>query len=241
LARSTDLGPKRERPIRGEAIARVAEVLRRQILSGDLAPGERVGQAEVAAELGVSRSPVREALRELHAAGLVEVASKRGARVVRLDRRQLDEVYWLRERLEPAALAESVPHLDDEDIAAIRRCVADAEDEWRTAGATPRWHELDRRFHFTCIGAAPLPEVLRLAERLWNQASPYMRSYLRESGPTALETSHVEHRLVLDAIERRDPPDAERLLAVHIRRTRLALAASPSIPTGPGPGREVSQ
>src|SRR6185312_6949372 len=98
---------------------RIAAHLRDAILRGEIAPGSRIRQEEVAERLGTSRLPVREALRILEAEGLTEHTANKGARVPRLDPAELDVLYRMRERLEPLALTESLPHLSDADIAEL--------------------------------------------------------------------------------------------------------------------------
>ena len=95
----------------GAASERIAAFLRNAILFGDILPGQRIRQEEVAARLGTSRLPVREALRMLEAEGLTEHEANKGSRVPLLDRHEVDVVYQMRERLEPLALTESLPHL----------------------------------------------------------------------------------------------------------------------------------
>ena len=95
----------------GAASERIAASLREAILSGEIAPGQWIRQEEVAARLGASRLPVREALRMLEAEGLTEHEANKGSRVPLLDRHEVDVVYQMRERLEPLALSESLPHL----------------------------------------------------------------------------------------------------------------------------------
>ncbi|MDN5854177.1 MAG: GntR family transcriptional regulator, partial [Actinomycetia bacterium] len=100
----------------GAASARIAAHLREAILSGEIAPGQRIGQEEVAARFGASRLPVREALRMLEAEGLTEHLPRRGARVPALSQHEVSVVYQMRERMEPLALLESMPHLDAADL-----------------------------------------------------------------------------------------------------------------------------
>jgi DNA-binding GntR family transcriptional regulator len=97
----------------GAVSQRVAGYLREAILSGEIVPGERIRQEDVAARFGTSRLPVREALRILEAEGLTEHHMHKGARVPKLDRHEVDVIYQMRERLEPLALAESLPHLGE--------------------------------------------------------------------------------------------------------------------------------
>jgi DNA-binding GntR family transcriptional regulator len=198
----------------------VSRGLRNAILDGRLKPGERIRQESVAHQYGTSRIPVREALRHLESEGLVILEPHVGARVARLDRAELDEVYLLRERLEPLAIAQSVPHLSDSQLANIRLYVEEMERVADPEDLT-RWIELDRRFHLATFAGAPLPRLIRLIEAFWNTTQQYRRAYTLL--PRRLEIAHAEHRLLLEALERRDPADAERLLQTHIRRTRLTL------------------
>ncbi len=101
--------PVHERDERRIGSTRVAAYLREAILGGDLRPGDRIRQEEIAERLGASRLPVREALRMLEAEGLTEHEARKGARVPRLSPHEVDVVYRMRERLEPIALAESMP------------------------------------------------------------------------------------------------------------------------------------
>jgi DNA-binding GntR family transcriptional regulator len=198
----------------------VAERLREDILSLELRPGERIRQEAIAKQCGTSRIPVREALRILESEGLVTLTSHVGARVAHLDIAELEEVYLIRERLEPMALRESVPHLSDEQLAGL-----DANLEAMEACAHPdtraQWVGLDRTFHLATYAAAPLPRMLDIIENLWNATQQYRRAYTRL--PQTMVMANQEHRLILAAIVRRDAEDAEALSAMHIRRTRRAL------------------
>jgi DNA-binding GntR family transcriptional regulator len=200
--------------------ASVADWIRNEIVQGNLKPGDRIKQEAIAEACGTSRIPVREALNRLTNEGLVTLTSHVGARVARLDRAELHEIYLLRERLEPFALAQSVPHLN----AATRRKLRDyvAELESLADPRDPsRWVEVDRQFHLATYAGASLPQFVELIEGLWNRTQQYRRAYTRL--PQAFELAHLEHQLLLDAIERRDPGDAESVATIHIRRTRSTL------------------
>ncbi len=199
--------------------ALVARRLREAIMEGSLRPGDRIRQEGVARELGTSRIPVREALQQLQSEGLVTLTSHVGARVAKLELAELDEIYLIRERLEPLAIAQSTPHLVQERQQDLRHLIEDME---VTDGEVPTsWVETDREFHLLSYSAAPLPRLLRLIEGLWNSTQQYRRAYTRL--PATVQLAQAEHRLLLEAIQRRDPEDAERLSLMHIRRTRITL------------------
>jgi DNA-binding GntR family transcriptional regulator len=208
------LGPNHE-PL----AALVARHLREAIMEGSLRPGDRIRQESVARELGTSRIPVREALQQLQSEGLVTLTSHVGARVAKLDLAELDEIYLIRERLEPLAIAQSTPHFVQERQQDLRRLIEDME---VADGEVPTsWVETDREFHLLTYSAAPLPRLLRLIEELWNSTQQYRRAYTRL--PATVQLAQAEHRLLLESIQRRDPEDAERLSLMHIRRTRITL------------------
>jgi DNA-binding GntR family transcriptional regulator len=194
--------------------------VRQLILSGELSPGERIRQEALAAEYGVSRIPVREALRQLENEGLVTLVPHSGARVARVDFDECIELYRMREALEPEVLAVSVPHLSEEDIAELRAHMETVE---AAAGDALRWLTEDRQFHLASYRAAPMPRALQLVEGFWNQTQQYRRAYVASLPPDRLDIVHLEHRLILDAIERRDAPDAAERQRQHIRRTRVGL------------------
>jgi DNA-binding GntR family transcriptional regulator len=137
VADGTDAHPQ------GAASARIASYVRERILRDELRPGDRIRQEEIADRTGASRIPVREALRMLEAEGLVEHERHKGARVPRLSMHELDVVYRMRERLEPVALAESLPQLTRDDLARL----AGVQDQIEANTDLGRFIELDRAFH----------------------------------------------------------------------------------------------
>ncbi len=212
----------------GEPLSEVAtRYLRDAILEGRLRGGARIRQEAVARELGTSRIPVREALRQLENEGLVHLVPRSGARVARLDFEESAEVYRIREELEPLAIAQSAPGLTDAQIDHLRELMLQIE----RSDDPAIWLLCDRRFHLASYAAAPMPRLLKMIENFWNSTQQYRRVYYgmvasaRQSAPTSdLPMTHTDHRLLFDALERRDPVDAESVLRMHIRRTRLTLA-----------------
>jgi DNA-binding GntR family transcriptional regulator len=205
--------------------ARVADQLRDAILDGEITPGERIRQEEVADRLGTSRIPVREALRILQAEGLIEHVPHKGARVARLSMREVDIAYQMRERLEPLALTESIPHLGAAEIDRLHRVQSRIETDTDLADFIP----LDREFHLLTYTGCAVGQLTSMITRLWNVTQHYRRVFVALTGPERLWVINAEHRLLLDAIERRDTVDADRYLSGHIRRTRVELDRHPEI------------
>jgi len=209
----------------GAASARVASYLRDLILRDVLKPGDRIRQEEIAERLGASRLPVREALRMLEAEGLTEHEPNKGARVPRLTMHELDVIYLMRERLEPVALSESVPQLDEDDLVRLE----DLQQQIERNTDLDRFLELDRAFHLATYSGCHIDPLNAIVTRLWNSTQHYRRAYVALSGPDRMWVVNSEHRLLLDAVMRRDSPDAERFLEGHIRRTRIELGHHPSV------------
>ncbi len=205
--------------------ARVAAYLREAILGGDLKPGMRIRQEEVAERFGASRLPVREALRTLEAEGLAESEPHKGARVPRLSQHEVEVIYRMRERLEPLALVESLPQLDVADherLEDVQRRIEENED-------LERFLDLDREFHMLTYSGCSIDPLNQNVTRLWNSTQHYRRAYVALGGKSRMWVVNSEHRLILDAVVRRDALDAERFLTGHIRRTRIELSHHPEV------------
>src|SRR5206468_4189773 len=125
-------------------------------LSGGLPPGSRIGQEELAERFGTSRIPVREALRGLENDGLVVLVPNSGAWVAKLDLRECLEVYKIRERIEPLAIAESVVNLTDEQISNLELMVPLIE----KSKDVDEFLKRDREFHLACYQAAQMPRLI---------------------------------------------------------------------------------
>jgi DNA-binding GntR family transcriptional regulator len=209
----------------GAASARVASYLRDLILHDKLLPGDRIRQEEIAERFGSSRLPVREALRMLEAEGLTEHEANKGARVPRLSMHEVDVIYRMRERLEPLALTESVPLLTDDDHAHLE----DVQRQIEASTDLDRFLDLDREFHLGTYAGCHIDPLNAMVTRLWNSTQHYRRAFVAIGGQDRMWVVNAEHRLLLDAVVRRDSPDAERFLEGHIRRTRIELGHHPMV------------
>lgn len=209
----------------GSAGARVAAQVRAAILSGEYEPGARIRQEDLADRLGASRVPVREALRMLEAEGLITLVANTGAWVAQLSPAECDELYQVRERIEPLLLRYNAPLLSDADL--------DRLDD--LALAMERSHDLeeflqlDRDFHLSCYAAADTTMLGETVLSLWNRTQHYRRVFVRFFQSGTDRSVHHEHHLQVSALRRGDVEEAERVLAGHIRRTRLELAHHPEL------------
>jgi DNA-binding GntR family transcriptional regulator len=204
---------------------KIAHELRAQILAGTIAPGSRILQEQLAAEFGASRLPVRDALRRLQADGLVSIVANTGAWVSKLSKKECEEAYQIRERLEPLLLRQSTQQMQPETTAALLKLVEQME----ASVDVETFLRLDREFHLLAYSHGPDGMLKDLVVRLWNTTQHYRRAFVKLSGIAAGSVTHLEHRLILDAMVRGDLDDLEINLAAHIRRTRNALVAHPEI------------
>lgn len=209
----------------GGAGARIAAHVRDAILEGAYAPGTRIRQEDLAGRHGASRAPVREALRILEAEGLVTRVANTGAWVSRLNLAECEELYQVRERLEPLLLRLNVPLLTDADIGALDGL----SDRMELATDAEDFLALDRSFHMTTYSAADTVLLHETVVRLWNRTHHYRRAFIRVARSQGDTSAHLDHRLLIAAIRRGDADEADDLLRRHIRRTRLELARHPEI------------
>lgn len=213
-------------PPNGVLSERIADELRQSILSGELSPGERIRQEEIAEQFGASRIPVREALRILVTDGLVNMVSNSGAWVSSLTQEECSEQYQMRERLEPLLLRYNLPALTADDLARATDLVA----AMKKAPDLETFMRLDREFHWITYSPVTTNILSELIERLWNTTQPYRRVFMQlVRGAGGIEVTHLEHELLLEAIKRGDSEEAESILHGHIRRTRIELDRHPEV------------
>jgi len=212
-------------PSEGVTSRRIAVALKDAILAGEIRPGEWLRQDEIATRFGASRLPVREALRILESEGLAELSPNKGARVPTLSLDEVHTYYRMRERLEPLTLIESLPHLTDVHVARME----EVQEEIERNADISAFLVLDREFHMTSYAGCPSDMLLATTVRLWNSTQHYRRAFMLLAGNDRAAIVNAEHRLLLDAVRRRDPDDCERFLEGHIRRTRVALTSHPEL------------
>lgn len=203
----------------------IANSLKEEILSGKFPPGVRIRQEDIAEQFGASRSPVREALRILEAEGLINLVAHTGAWISHLSLAECEEMYQIRERVEPLLLRLSIPAMTDSVIAEL----TDLVNQMEATNDVETFLKLDRQFHLLSYSKAETALVGDMVNRLWNTTQHYRRAYSRLLAASSFKPAHYEHHLLLAAIIRRDSDDAERILFGHIRRTRLELAQHPDV------------
>ena len=210
----------------GDAGPRIAQLIRDGIISGEFAPGTRIRQEDLAERFGASRVPVREALRQLEYEGLVTVIANTGAWVSQLTLLECEEIYQMRERLEPLLLGISAPALRGADLDLL----GDLAHRMSIAGEdVAAFLALDREFHWATYAGAQTAQLGELVQKLWNTTAPYRRAYVSRWNTDLRRVANEEHHLMLASLKDDDMEGAERILASHIRRTRRQLARHPDV------------
>ena len=203
----------------------VLRKLRSDIVLGDMAPGSQVVQESLAHKYGVSRVPLREALKILEGEGLVSHHPHRGYFVMELSVDDLVEVYRLRSLLEAEALRAAVPILGEGDLTEIRSLLL-AVERFSDEADLARLTLANREFHFAIFDKSGMSRLVRLLHHLWDATDVYRAIYFRS------ETNRIriegEHRLILTALEARD---AEAAVVAHdVHRGHSVQALRNQIP-----------
>jgi DNA-binding GntR family transcriptional regulator len=198
----------------------VYESLRDAISDGRIAPGERVREEDVARNLGVSRTPVREALQRLQQRGLLVLGAGRGLVVAQLSQQQVIELYAMRQILEGSAARFAAMHATPAEIAFLYQL----QEELKAAEGDPLLHtNLNRQFHQAIYEAAHNRYLMQTLDALLDSFALLRSSTFRL--PHRQRNSHEERRRIIAAIEKRDPDRAEKEAREHIlqaQRTRFA-------------------
>jgi DNA-binding GntR family transcriptional regulator len=192
----------------------VRETLRNAILRGEFAVGSRLIQAQIARDLQVSTTPVREALRSLATEGLIALDPHRGAVVRELSTEEVHDVHVLRTLLEPEVMRRAVARITPEQIAEAETIQAQMVDE-----ADPgRWSDLNRRFHRVFLEASGSERLAQMVGSLHDSYAPYIVTMMMDS-PQTMAASALEHEEMLEAVRRGDAEAAIASVLHHMRKT----------------------
>ena len=195
----------------------VYTTIRKAILKETLKPGERLMENTVAEKLGVSRTPVREALRMLSDEGLVVLIPRRGAQVAQISAKELNDVLEVRVVLEELATIKACEHMTDEDLAAFEEALEDFRQS-TIGGDITEIAEADIRFHDVLYRLADNRRLQNILSNLREQMYRYRLEYLKKEG--VYETLIREHEEILEAVRRGDAAGAKELMRMHVENQR---------------------
>lgn len=210
----------------------LVDLVRDRVLSGVVAPDRPIRQDALAAELGVSKIPLREALARLEEEGLLASQANRGFTVRPLNAAEAEEVYALRLKLEPDLMALAARKADEADHKAASDMLARLDSVTDLAGENVG--ACNRSFHVALLRPADQPVTLTILERLHVLSERYVRKHLEPRGRD--ERAHGEHHEMLEAWMARDERKIHALTVVHIGKTlddlRVQLNADAAAPPG---------
>jgi len=192
----------------------VAEELRRRIVSGEYAGGDQIRQEAVAAELGVSRIPIREALLQLEAEGLVVIHTHKGAIVASLTREDAADLFEARLLIEPIVIRKAVATATPADIAHVRACLNEYEKAAKGGGDPEILSRLNWTFHTAMCEPARRPRMTWILLSLYTATDRYLRLQINRTGAKA--KALADHRAIFEAYQSRKAATAGKLIKAHI-------------------------
>ena len=193
----------------------VAERLRDQIIRGEIPEGAQLRQDAIASQYRVSRIPVREALRQLDAEGLIEIVHNRGAIVPALSPEDIGEIFSIRALLEPEVLKLSIPRLTEQDLAEADRILQNYVRELRHQEHVSAWGRLNWEFHSILYSRANQPRFMAIIRNVNNSGERYTRLQLYLTH--GMKRANEEHHQILDLCRNREIGTACKLLRQHIQ------------------------
>ena len=201
----------------------VFNTLRQAILKGELKPGERLMEIQLAQRLGVSRTPVREAIRKLELEGLVVMVPRKGAEVAKITVKDLEDVLEVRAALEELAAKMACEHITDEQLQELKRAAADFKKVLDTDDLTA-CVQADIKFHEIIYNATDNARLLQILNNLREQMYRYRMEYLKDKSmhKTLLE----EHDAIRRALKKRDKDKVAQAICVHIENQKKSIIDS---------------
>ncbi|MGC7096785.1 GntR family transcriptional regulator [Amycolatopsis lurida] len=197
--------------------------LRARILSGELVPGSRLAQRDLADEFGMSLTPLREAIRRLSSEGLIDLDTQRDARVAAINATEARQLFEVRLSLDPTAAMLAAQRRTDADIAALRAAAT------RLVPVTRTWGEegltAHRNFHRALYIASHNDVLIKMLDDIWDKSDRYRRLGLDlPPGDEPRTRDHREHHELVELISNKDATGAGDLMRTHIERSLTATA-----------------
>lgn len=231
LERMPDLDREVVEDLKLPVSARIANLLERAILEGRYQPGQRLREVELAAQLGVSRTPLREAFYALETRGLLQIQPRRGAFVKSVTVEEMEELLTVRVALDGLAARLTVENAETADIAKLKKIHEAQRTAFRKQDASA-FHGLGQEFHNLIYAASGNPRLVSIYRSLRTDAALYPVADILLPGES--EKSFEDHSDLLAAIDARDPERAQDIAERHILRIRAHLKANLPAEAGQG-------
>jgi DNA-binding GntR family transcriptional regulator len=217
-AKQDPTAAERLRPLtgfRGSLGQRVYQTLRAAILSLDYKPGEILRKPDICDALGVSRSPVADAVARLQAEGLVDVVPQAGTFVARFSMQEIREGAFLREAIEVAAIERVAGRITEDQLQLLRRNLT-VQAALVTDGDIPGFYAMDAAMHELLLSFTGFPKLAQVAETAWAHVNRARQLILPVPG--RVQATLAEHQAILAALEARDPEAARASVQAHLRQ-----------------------
>lgn len=198
----------------------VFNALRDAIINGELEPGERLMEIKLANKLGVSRTPIREAIRKLELEGLVVMTPRKGAEVAKISRDDLTDVMEVRRVLEVLAMELACDKITDEQIKLLEDNLEDFGKCIGSGGAT-EVSSIDVNFHDIIYQSTGNRRLIQILNNLREQMYRYRFVYIKEMG--SRQALHLEHEIILNALKERDKKKSVEAILTHVNNQEKAI------------------
>jgi len=191
--------------------------LRRIILEGQISPGKKVNEGELAKALGISRTPIREAINRLEKEGLVEIFPQRGAFVIQFTEKDVYELFLIRENLEGLATRLAAEKMTPSSLAKLEACLEGFKEPFQEKDIQ-RYSREDLKFHQTIVLLSDARRLVKLVSLLLDHIRMFR---LTSRGvPDRMKASLADHRRIIEAMRQKNPEEAERRMRQHLQRVR---------------------
>jgi DNA-binding GntR family transcriptional regulator len=191
--------------------------LKRIILEHQVPLGGKLNEGELAVALGISRTPVREAINRLQKEGLVEIYPQKGAFVVQLTEKDILELFLIRENLEGLAAYLAAERIDENHLARLTSCIQGFCEPFGEKDIK-RYAKEDFKFHQTIVMLSDAQRLINLISTLYDHIRIFRLTTMGLSD--RMKTSLEDHRLLIEALHKRDPEESEQRMRLHIRHVR---------------------
>lgn len=204
----------------GSLTTKVFKILEKAILKGEFLPGEALTEQSLSNQLGVSRTPVREALRQLELAGLVKTVPNKGAEVVGISEKDVDDIYTIRVHIEGLAARWAAENISEEDIKKLKDTL-ELQEFYVSKGDTDRVKSLDSSFHEAVYKASESNPLRQILSQLHNYIQSSRGLSIDSEGRAVAAVA--EHRKIFEAIESGNGDLAEKEAQIHIINAKQSL------------------
>jgi DNA-binding GntR family transcriptional regulator len=208
---------QRIEPANLSLVNRAYQELKWMILEHQIPQGGKLNEIELAAALGISRTPVREAINRLGKEGLVEIFPQRGAFVVQYSEKDIYELFLIRENLEGLAAYLAAERVTEKDLTGLESCIRGFREPYGKRDIQ-RYALEDFKFHQTIVALSDARRLINLIATLHDHIRIFRLTPIGLS--SRMKTSLTEHRNLLEALKKRNPEEADRTMRLHIRHVR---------------------